>query len=125
MKLPGTPWLIVITAVTSAAISGGVVWKAQDWRCDAARADALQASVDAINTINTNAQLQAGRDLKENERLSADLAALRKRNAALAKDRANANLYKPDACASNPFTLDFLRLWNDSAGGRAPSAPAP
>jgi len=121
------PWLLVGTAL----VSGTLGWRVNGWRLHAAQQRAAdkaeQAYRERLADDLEHWKLQVEVLQTEAQTLRTDLTSLRKHNAALVEDINDANLLvqRGPGCTGNPFSDDFVRLWNGASAPRAPAGPAP
>lgn len=109
--------------LTAGAVGG---WRVESWRCAAQASAQLQAVQAALDQANADLRVVHDADVTKNIQLSKDLGALRAHAANLQEQLVNAiqdhTVYAEGSCTRSPLGLDFLRLWNDSAGGGADPA---
>lgn len=119
--VPGWAYAALAAALLAAGAYGG--WTVQGWQYEARIGAQARADLKAVADAVVKAHERAETERIQNEKLSQDLAAARRRYAAL-QDQLELATLGSGNCSGNPFGPDFERLWNASATDTA-AAPGP
>ena len=141
-----TPQVKLIGAAVAVSLIFGAGWKINGWRLNAKFAKTQEAVIadyeERQRELNEQAREQAARDETAREALSRDLQESRARTLALETELETIQLTpidpviervlvpgdctndQPEVVLANPFSDDFVRLWNQS--GEPPAgSPTP